>query len=89
MSDDDDEDVEIGLAGQAEEHTAQYQHTPPRVPCRSRSPGSRLHAGHRLANRRAPDRLIPAPFNCSGSDVICLFRHVISGSLTLAFPVPT
>ncbi len=37
----------------------------------------------------SPARLIPDPFNRSGSDVSCLFRHVISGSLTLAFPVPT
>jgi hypothetical protein len=36
-----------------------------------------------------PARLIPAPFNRPGFDVISLFRHVINGSLTLAFPIPT
>jgi len=34
----------------------------PHVPRRSRRPGScRLHAGHRLANTRAPVRLVPQP----------------------------
>jgi hypothetical protein len=68
----------------------QCRHPPSHVPCRSRRPDSRrLHAGHRLASKRAPARLIPDPFNRSGSDVSCLFRHVVSGSLTVAFPVPT
>ena len=68
----------------------QCRHPPSHVPCRSRRPDSRrLHAGHRLASKRAPARLIPGPFNRPGFDVICLFRHVVSGSLTLAFPVPT
>jgi hypothetical protein len=36
------------------------------------SPGSRhLHAGHRLANQRAPARLIPEPQLRSGFDVVC------------------
>jgi hypothetical protein len=65
------------------------RHPPSHVPCRSRRPGSRrLHAGHRLASRRAPARLIPGPFNRPGFDAICLLRHVVSGSLALAFPVP-
>ena len=59
------------------------------VPCRRCRPDSRrLHAGHHLANRRAPARLIPAPINRPGFDVSSLFRHVINGSLTLAFPIP-
>jgi len=38
----------------------QYRHLPSHVPCRSRRPGSRrLHAGHHLANQRAPARLHP------------------------------
>jgi len=38
----------------------QYQHAPSHVLRRSRSSGSRrLHAGHRLANKRSPARLIP------------------------------
>src|SRR5882757_3798860 len=65
-----------------------YQHSPSHVPCRSRRPDSRrLNAGHRLANRRDPARLIPAPFNRPGFDVSYLFRHFVSGSLSLAFPV--
>ena len=38
----------------------QYRCSPSHVPCKSRRPGSRrLCAGHRLANTRAPARLIP------------------------------
>ena len=38
----------------------QYRDAPSHVPCRSRRPGSRrLHAGHHLASKRAPARLIP------------------------------
>jgi len=37
-----------------------YRCSPSHVPCKSRRPGSRrLCAGHRLANTRAPARLIP------------------------------
>jgi len=43
---------------------------PSPVPCRSRRPGSRrLHAGHRLANQRAPARLIPGSSGYPGFDV--------------------
>ena len=36
-----------------------YRRSPSHVPCKSRRPGSRrLYAGHRLANTRAPARLI-------------------------------
>jgi hypothetical protein len=50
-------------------------------------PSSRhLHAGHRLANTQAPARLLPGLSVPPGFDVISLaFRHVISGSLALAF----
>jgi hypothetical protein len=38
----------------------QYRHSPSHVPCKTCRPGSRrLYAEHRLANRRAPARLIP------------------------------
>ena len=37
-----------------------YRRSPSHVPCKSRRPGShRLYAGHHLANKRAPARLIP------------------------------
>jgi hypothetical protein len=46
----------------------------PHVPCSSRRPGSRrLHAGHRLANKRTPARLIPESFIHPGSDVVSTF----------------
>jgi hypothetical protein len=45
--------------------------TPSHVPHRSSRPDSRrLHAGHRLANKRAPARLFPEPFDCPGFDAI-------------------
>jgi hypothetical protein len=45
--------------------------TPSHVPCRSRrSDSRRLHAGHHLANNRAPARLIPEILPLSGFDVI-------------------
>ena len=63
---------------------------PSHVPCRSRRPDSRrLHAGHHLANRRAPARLIPGLLDAPVSMPFPTSRHVISGSLTLVFPVPT
>ena len=44
---------------------------PSPVPCKSRRPGSRrLHAGHRLANQRAPARLLPGSSLHPGFDVI-------------------
>jgi hypothetical protein len=47
---------------------------PSPFPCRSRRPGSRrLHAGHRLANQRAPARLIPGSFPHPGFDVTCIY----------------
>ena len=46
-----------------------YRRSPSHVPCKSRRPGSRrLHAGHRLASRRAPARLIPGQKVTPGSD---------------------
>ena len=52
--------------------SGQYRVPPSPVPCESRRPGSRrLHAGHRLANKRAPARLIPGSHAHPGFDVIC------------------
>jgi len=69
----------------------QCRHPPSHVPRASRRPGSRrLHAGHHLASTRAPAKLIlkqpQAPqFRCR----LIWFRHFNSGSLSLAFLVPT
>ena len=66
----------------------QYQDAPSHVPHESRRPGSRhLHAGHRLASRRAPARLIPehtpSPrFRCHLKEL----RHVSSESARLPGP---
>jgi len=47
----------------------QYRDTPSHVPHRSRRPGSRrLHAGHHLAGKRAPSRLVPGLSTCPGFD---------------------
>ena len=53
-------------------HSAgQYQDLPSPVPYGSRSPDSRrLHAGHHLANGRAPARLIPELRSHTGFDVV-------------------
>jgi hypothetical protein len=49
-------------------------------------PSSRhLHAGRHLGSRQAPPRLVPGLQSIPGFDVTFLFRHVISGSLSLAF----
>jgi hypothetical protein len=49
----------------------QYRRSPSHVPCKSRRPGSRrLYAGHRLANTRAPTKLIPGIVLLPGSDAI-------------------
>jgi hypothetical protein len=48
-----------------------------------------LHAGHRLTNQQAPARLIPGLQSIPGFDVNLFLRHVISGSLTLAFVIHT
>ena len=51
-----------------------YRVRPSPVPCKSRRPGSRrLHAGHHLANQRAPARLIPGSFPHPGFDVTCIY----------------
>ena len=48
-----------------------YRHSPSHVPCRRCRPDSRrLHAGHHLANRRAPARLIPELRSHPGFDVV-------------------
>src|ERR1035437_8490282 len=50
---------------------ALFRHMPSHVPCRSRRPGSRrLYAGHRLASKRAPARLIPGLGERPGFDVM-------------------
>ena len=56
----------------------------------SRRPGSRrLHAGHRLASKREPARLIPGPFGRPGFDATCyLFDTSTAIRLTLALPDP-
>jgi hypothetical protein len=49
-------------------------------------PSSRhLHAGRHLGSQQAPPRLIPGLQSIPGFDVTFLFRHVNSGSLSLAF----
>jgi hypothetical protein len=48
-----------------------------------------LHAGHHLASQQAPARLIPGLQSIPGFDVTLLLRHVISGSLALAFVIHT
>ena len=49
-------------------------------------PSSRhLHAGRHLGSKQAPPRLIPGLQSIPGLDVTFVFRHVISGSLSLAF----
>ena len=50
------------------------------------APSSRhLHAGRHLGSQQAPPRLIPGLQSIPGFDAIFVFRHVISGSLSLAF----
>src|SRR5215211_2259467 len=48
-----------------------------------------LHAGHHPANQQAPARLIPELQSIPGFDVNLFLRHVISGSLALAFVIHT
>ena len=49
-------------------------------------PSSRhLHAGRHPGSQQAPPRLIPGLQSIPGFDVTFVFRHVISGSLSLAF----
>ena len=59
----------------------QCRGTPSHVPCESSRPGSRrLHAGHHLASKRAPARLIPGRPNAPVS-MSPVFRHFNSDSL--------
>jgi hypothetical protein len=58
----------------------------------AQEPGPRsrhLHAGHRLASRQAPARLIPSVVSAPGFYAAESFRHLISGSLALAFVIHT
>jgi hypothetical protein len=53
---------------------ALYRHTLSHVSCSSRrSDSRRLHAGHRLANKRAPARLFPGLCTHPGFDAISYF----------------
>ena len=53
------------------QRAGQYRDTPSPVPRGSRRPGSRrLHAGHRLASKRTPARLIPESPKHPGFDVV-------------------
>ncbi|MGW1885900.1 GNAT family N-acetyltransferase [Streptomyces sp. NPDC001970] len=63
---------------------AHQDHTGSRSASRIRSSSRRLHAGHHLANGRAPVRLLPAPFNRPGFDVSCFVRAVQSSSALYA-----
>jgi hypothetical protein len=66
--------------------SGKYRFRPSLVPCRSRRPGSRrLHAGHHLANQRAPARLIPGSRGHPGFDVICV-RFDTSAAIRLRSP---
>src|SRR5574340_537166 len=72
-----------------------YRGTPSHVPCSSSRPDSRrLHAGHHLANRRAPARLIPGQLGTPGFDatscVTALHQRPHDPvELRTVFPVPT
>jgi hypothetical protein len=60
----------LGTLPLARHQDEQRQGTPSPVPCGSRRPGSRrLHAGHRLASKLAPARLIPGLGIHPGFDV--------------------
>jgi len=62
------------------------QDTPSPVPRESSRSGSRrLHAGHRLANQRAPARLIPEHPTRPGFDVTC-FCYDTSSTIRLRSP---
>ena len=53
---------------------AQYRHAPSHVSCSSRrSDSRRLRTGHRLANKRAPARLIPETYTIPGFDAVSYF----------------
>jgi len=60
-------------------HGRSYKGGPSHVPYSRSRPGSRrLHAGHHLANRRAPARLIPGTTRNPGFDV--MFNHLDTSS---------
>jgi hypothetical protein len=79
----------LATPGRARPSGQRYRRPPSHVPCRSRRPDSRrLYAGHHLANRRAPARPIPGPFNRPGFDVIYLFRRLIGRFARARLPGP-
>ncbi len=62
----------LGTLSLALDLPGQYRVTPSPVPRGSSRSGSRrLHAGHRLASRRAPARLVPRPSSRPGFDAVC------------------
>ncbi len=64
----------------------QCRDRPSHVPRESRRPGSRrLHAGHRLANRRAPARLVLEQPHCPSFDAVS-FRFDTSAAIRLRSP---
>src|SRR5664280_108460 len=64
------------------QHGEPCPRSPSHVPCESRRRGSRrLCAGHRLANRWAPARLLPDPSNNLVLMSLLYSRHVNSGRL--------
>jgi hypothetical protein len=66
-----------------------YRHPLSHVPCRSRRSGSRrLHAGHRLASKRAPARLIPELCTHPGSDAISCFSTLHQRFTHVRLPDP-
>jgi len=60
---------------------------PSPVPRRRSRPGSRrLYAGHRLASKRAPARLIPEPFERPGFDAVLRFSTLQQRSSSWSLP---
>lgn len=64
----------LPLAPASLQKRAQYRPAPSHVSCSSRrSDSRRLHAGHRLANKRAPARLFPEFSTHPGFDAVSYF----------------
>ena len=64
----------------------QYRDRPSHVPRESRRPGSRrLHAGHHLARKRAPARLVLEQPHCPSFDAVS-FRFDTSAAIRLRSP---
>ena len=68
---------------------ALYRHTLSHVSCSSRrSDSRRLHAGHRLANKRAPARLFPELCTHPGFDAISYFSTLLQRFARARLPDP-